>query len=135
MGALQLLRSEIAFRQTAIPDILPLIVRECQGAASTFFRQIDELMRKDGMGFCPAVDRLAPELRHFELKWDEIDWIASVGQVAGRYDAATQADRLAVIATRLEHSLSQAQEEYGQKGRLYRALGITAGIMIELVEI
>lgn len=135
VGAVQLLQAEIVFRQSAIPDILPMVIRECSGAAASFFRQVQQCMVRDGESFLSAVDLLAPELRHFDLKWSEIEWIVAVGRTAGRYDAATQADRLSGLITRLEQSLEQAQEEYGQKGKLYRALGITAGVMIALVAI
>lgn len=133
LGAVQLLQAEIVFRQSALPDILPMMIRECRGAASDFFRQVLRLMVEKNESFMSAVAFLVPELRHFDLKWDEIEWLASVGQIAGRYDAATQADRLSGVIARLEQSLDQAQEEYGQKGRLYRALGLTAGVMIALV--
>ena len=133
LGAVQLLQAEIVFRQSALPDILPMMIRECSGAASDFFRQVLRLMVEKNESFMSAVAFLVPELRHFDLKWDEIEWLASVGQIAGRYDAATQADRLSGVIARLEQSLDQAQEEYGQKGRLYRALGLTAGVMIALV--
>ncbi len=135
IGAIQLLQAEIVFRKAALPDILPLIVRECAGAASAFFRQIEQCMSRDGKSFLTAVDILSPELRHFDMKWSEIEWIRSVGHIAGRYDAPAQADRLSGVVAQLEQSLRQAQDEYGQKGKLYRALGLTAGIMIALVAI
>ncbi len=135
IGAIQLLQAEIVFRKAALPDILPLIVRECAGAASAFFRQVEQCMLRDGKSFLTAVDILSPELRHFDMKWSEIEWIRSVGHIAGRYDAPAQADRLSGVVAQLEQSLRQAQDEYGQKGKLYRALGLTAGIMIALVAI
>ena len=135
LGAIQLLQAEIVFRRSALPDILPMIIRECSGAASAFFRQVQQCMLRDGESFLSAFELLVPELRHFDLKWSEIEWIASVGHIAGRYDAATQADRLSGLIAQLEHALQQAQEEYGQKGKLYRALGVTAGVMIALVAI
>lgn len=135
LGAIQLFQAEIVFRRTPLPDILPLVERECPGAASAFFRQVGARMTETGAGFSSAMNQLLPQLRFFELRQDELDWIASVGHIAGRYDAPMQADRLSVVISRLERSLQQAQEEYGQKGKLYRALGVTAGIMIALVAI
>ena len=85
--------------------------------------------------FCPPSSCSYPSCGRFDLKWSEIEWIASVGHIAGRYDAATQADRLSGLIAQLEQALQQAQEEYGQKGKLYRALGVTAGVMIALVAI
>ena len=135
LGAIQLFQAEIVFRRTPLPDILPLVERECPGAASAFFRQVHARMAEMGIGFSAAMSQLLPQLRFFELRQDELDWISSVGHIAGRYDAPMQSDRLSVVITRLERSLQQAQEEYGQKGKLYRALGVTVGIMIALVAI
>ena len=78
---------------------------------------------------------LAPELRHFELSRGEIEWIVSVGHIAGRYDAAVQADRLAGIALKLQQAICSTQDECLKKGKLYRALGMTAGIMVALIAI
>ncbi len=135
LGAVQLLQAEIVFRQSALPDILPLVVRECPGAASAFFRQVSQRMTQNGESFRSAFNALAPALRQFELNRNEIEWICTLGLVAGRYDAPTQSDRLSCVIGRLEQALLQAQEEYGQKGKLYRALGMTAGIMIALAAI
>ena len=135
LGATQLLQAEIVFRRSPLPDILPLIIRECPGAAASFYRTVLHMMTEKGCSFSLACDRASSELRHFSLKRDEIEWICSVSHIAGRYDAATQADRLSGILSRLELALRQAQDEAGQKGKLYRAVGVTAGIMIALAAV
>ena len=69
-----------------------------------------------------AIDEGSPEHLEEEL-----------GDVLGRYDGEEQRSALARTRAELGRALEQAREESEKQGRMYRALGLTAGAMLAIL--
>jgi stage III sporulation protein AB len=131
--ALQTIKAEIVFRAMPLPDILDALTRENNGAAGVFFGKVARRMAVSEEGFAPACAALLPTLEGAGLRPGDVRQVQAALAGLGRYDAATQAEGLTAAIRALEEALSGARAELNQKGRLYRAMGVTVGIMIALI--
>ena len=59
--------------------------------------------------------------------------LEELGDVLGRYDGEEQRAALARTRAELGRALEQAREESERQGRMYRALGLTAGAMLAIL--
>ena len=62
-----------------------------------------------------------------ELSGEDLETVAALGQVLGRYDGEGQREALCLARSRLSHLLEEAERDRDSRGRLYRTLGLTAG--------
>ena len=133
LAALERMEREISFRLTPVPDLIRLLARDAPPPVNGFFRaclarlprlgerRFSELWR-EALAECPM--DLAPEDRTL---WGE------VGDVLGRYDAGGQLASLEEIAARLRRQLERAEADHARLGRVYGALGLTAGSMLAIL--
>lgn len=133
--AFQIVKSEIIFRALPLGDIMRTIEAQCKGAAAEYFVNVHQEMGGGRRGFWPACGLWLHTLRLHGLTEGDIGIISGALQALGRYDGATQAEMITKACTALEQELEIARQELGQKGRLFRAMGVTVGIMIALVVI
>ena len=59
--------------------------------------------------------------------------LEELGDVLGRYDGEEQRSALARTRAELSRALEQAREETEKQGRMYRALGLTAGALLAIL--
>lgn len=133
IAALETCKAEIVFRRTPVPDILAMIVRDATGEVSTFFEQLSETMRQKHLSFFDAFCKLRGRLKPLGLIDHDIDILNTAMSVMGKYDADSQAELLDSSIRRLEDELVLAKEDCSKKGKLYKAVGLSAGIMIALI--
>ncbi len=67
------------------------------------------------------------------LKEGDRNLVMEIGGVLGRYDGDSQRLALSRIHGRLEEALEGAREEAARLGRVYGALGVTAGLFCVIV--
>ncbi|ODU54716.1 MAG: hypothetical protein ABT01_07900 [Clostridium sp. SCN 57-10] len=134
LAAFELMRAEIVFRQSEIAPVLETIARDCSGAAGKFYGLVRDKMHT-GMTFGTAYLSLAPSLYELGLTERDVDLISEVARATGRFDAMTQGELFCGAAARITEEISACAAECAQKGRVYRAVGITAGVMLALVSI
>lgn len=135
MTALQVIKAEVVFRALPVPDILDTLRRECRGPAAPFFGRVLEDMeagREDGQ-FWPCAQPWLETLTRQGLSAQDVRHISSALYALGRYDGAAQAEAIDGALRALEGELAAANSELGQKGRIYRAMGVTVGIMLALI--
>ncbi len=135
VSALQIIKAEIVFRALPIPDILQIIINERRGSAAEFFSAIMSTMQSESSSFWRAVQKNSHMLSGFCLTESDIRLISSALYPIGRYDGTSQSDALTSAVSALDAELESASLDLGQKGKLYRSLGMTAGIMLALIVI
>ena len=62
-----------------------------------------------------------------DLRGEDRAILAELGQVLGRFDGDGQGQAVGLARLRLSHQLEGAERERDSHGRLYGALGVTAG--------
>ena len=85
------------------------------------------LERSDSLS---AVWRAALIQAEFPLEKDELNVLASVGEVVGRYDNAGQRAALRSAQDRLDLYARQAGEEKQRLGKMWPVLGLSAGALV-----
>lgn len=132
MSALQVIKAEIIFRSAPLPDILKEISAKQSGAAGIFFGKTYLSMQK-GKDFWSSCQKWTPDLYSFGLTDSDIKLISDALYALGRYDSHSQAESINNSLIALDAANKEAKELCAQKGRLYRAMGVTAGIAIALI--
>ncbi len=64
---------------------------------------------------------------------EDIALIVKTGRIIGSCDCEGQLSALSVVCAETDRLISEAQEQYRAKGRLYRALGAIAGAVIAVI--
>ncbi len=133
--ALQVIKTEILFRRAPLQEIASLLEHACDGRTADFYRLTVQTALKKGMTLQSSALRHRGRLHRMGLNKDDESAIMDVLQVLGKYDGAAQAETINRSIARLERSLAALREESASKGRLYRAIGVTAGITLALIVI
>lgn len=133
LGALELLERELSFRLTPLPDLLACLARQAAPPASGFFAACREGL--EGLGEQPMAQIWADALARcpMDLSQEDSQILLELGGVLGRYDGPGQQEALAEIRARLLHQAEQAEEESRRMGRVYGALGLTAGSFVVIL--
>ena len=132
ISALQLIRTEILYKNTPLEMILAMLSDAC-GAQAAQFYQKTFAMAAQGMAFSTAAERHCQMLKKEGLTAEDIDVIRGACQVLGRYDSASQSERLQNAVRLLEGNLDELKGVLHAKGRIYRAVGATVGIVLALI--
>ncbi len=129
-----MIKTEILFRRTPLPVLVDALERACGGRTAAFYRATLQ-SAGEGLTLSTAAARHRGRLRRDGLSREDADVVLEVCAVLGRYDGATQAEAINRAVARLEDAAVQAREDAEAKGKLYRALGVTAGIVLALIAI
>ena len=118
---------ELPFRLTPIPELLDELSRRTPLPARPLFARclggLDRLGEESlGQIWTAAVEESLPDLRG-----EDRAILAELGQVLGRFDGDGQGQAVGQARLRLSHQLEGAERERDSHGRLYGALGVTAG--------
>lgn len=104
----------------------------CGGQAALFYQKTFS-MAAQGMAFSAAAERHYQLLRKEGLLPEDIEAVRGACQVLGRYDSASQSEQLQNAVRQLEQNLSELKGVLYAKGRIYRAVGATVGIVLALI--
>ena len=134
ISALQLIKSEILFKNSPLPYMIFLIQQSCGPEAAGFYRAALDCARS-GMTFSSAAGRACGILRKSGLSKQDAEIIRDTCSVLGQADGATQVEEINRAASLLGKQLELLKEEIASRGGLYRAIGATAGIILALMAI
>ena len=131
--ALELMERELGFRLTPMRELLEGTARRVGEPVAGFLaacaRGLDEL------GERPLSELWAEEAgeRLTALRPRDLEAVLSMGAVLGRYDAEGQRGAIAASREELAGFLAAAAEERRKQGRVYGALGLTAGAFLVIL--
>ena len=133
IGALELMDRELAFRLTPIPELFALLSQRTQAPACDFFAHCLSGMERLGEQTLSQIWHTALTSYSMDLHGEDRDALEALGEVLGRYDGPGQRAALEEIHARLIRCLSHAEEEFLRMGRVYGALGLTAGSFLAVL--
>lgn len=116
-----------------LEELLRQAARAAGGRGEAFFLHCaDGLAGLSGQSFS-ALWEAELGTAGLELESGERAVLLRLGSVLGRYDAAGQAGALGCAAQELTVYLEQARERQGRLGRVYRAVGLCAGVFLAIL--
>lgn len=131
--ALELMERELDFRLPPMKDLIRETAERSAQPASGFLRACAKKMDVwEGQPMSELWQQAALEQLP-ALKPCDLEALFSVGAVLGRYDAESQRGIISAARDRLSGFLADAVEERRRQGRVYGALGATAGAFLVIL--
>lgn len=127
-----LLKDEIRFLHTPLPEALKRLGNSSVSPFSDIFQQMGESLKNhEAENFYDVWEQGINRIfRESSIKWEYLEELLILGKNLGTMDWQAQLNRLDVYLMELEESLKRMQEENREKVKLYRVLGILSGIFI-----
>ena len=133
LAGLECVQRELTWKLAPLPDALNQAARQCGGVPGDFFALCAQgAQHLRGRTFF-QVWQQAAEASQLRLESVDAQLLEVLGTVLGQYDGDSQ--RLALEHTRqeLEVQLAEAVEQRRRLGRVYGALGVTAGAVLMIL--
>lgn len=134
LRALQVLKNEISFCQTPLPQAFALMAVSVQDAPERVFSSVARQMdQRRWLTPQTAMEQaLAAEL---ELNRDEAvcGLLKKLAAGLGKYDRDSQLQTLESVGRELSELLQAAQQESSVRSRTYETLGICAGLAVAIL--
>lgn len=127
--AIELIRSDLAFRQSDIPDLMKDLAERIAEPVRSLFRACCE--RESSLGqvsFSQVWNDAMTECGGLSLTTREKRELSSIGTILGRYDVDGQLSALGALHHRMEQLYDEAVRERENKGRVYSTLGVVTGL-------
>lgn len=132
-GALERMERELTFRLTPMPELLDGLAEHTRPPVSCFFSHCRNSMDKLGEKTLSELWDGALDAVPMDLGTEEREVLHELGGVLGCYDGEGQREALAFAQVQLSECLSRAVEERTRLGRVYGALGLTAGAFLVIL--
>lgn len=133
--ALSMLETEIVYGATPLAEALEQVSRRAEASVSGLFARVRaELASRAGTTVQEAWGRALEDYHsHSCLGPDDLAVLQGVGQVLGASDRQDQAKHLRLAQERLRAQHAKAEDEARQNVRLWRYLGLFAGLATVLI--
>ena len=134
LGAgLTVMRREIDLRLTPLPELLTLAAKETKEEVSDFFRLCSVGAKHlNGRAF-RQIWRQGLESVRLRIEPEDLAVVEQLGGVLGRYDGANQRQALDEALARLNEQRKLAADQRNRLGKVYGALGLTAGVFLVIL--
>lgn len=126
-AALTALSDELRFRAPPLPELLKTAANLAGGRAGSCLLALEAELQK--AGDWRAALRHLPEYLPTDGVWE----LQNAFTVLGEYDLETQLRALTEAHTALQRCMTELQAELAAKGRVYRAAGLSVGLMLALL--
>lgn len=130
-----LLRGDIRYASTPLPEAISVLYRRHSGSFQPFFQYVSEKLQElSGMTFSEVwKDAVERELLDTALtKKDKLNLI-HFGDNLGYLDKDMQMNTLDLYLAQLEDEISELSKTVKERTYLYNSLGIMAGIFISII--
>lgn len=133
--ALIILKSQIEFSLSPLPDAMLLISKRTSPSLALFFEYVaNRLNERTGYGI-DAIwqDALQTCLKKTYLESEDIDYFKSLGNTLGYLDMKLQTNGIQIMIDYIDTKCESLQEVSGKNKKLYSSLGILGGILVAVV--
>jgi len=126
---LSAVRRELSFYQRSVPEAWQRAADSVRGTAGECFRLCARIYDSGQACRVEEAWRQGAERCLSTLDGEELEMIAGLGEVLGRYDLETQCRALDRCCARLDAARAECREEWRRQRRLHLVLGATAGAL------
>lgn len=130
-----LLRGDIEYSSTPLPEAIEMLSRRSNDRFREFFTQVAAELRKlDGIPFAEIWDKaIQTNMNENFLTDTDKELLKKLGDTLGFMDKSMQLKSIDLYLEQLELELSDAIRTEKEKTRLYNLLGVLCGIFITVV--
>lgn len=130
-----LLRGDIRYGNTPLPEAVSAIARRHQGCFEAFFGKVSAgLNELSGLTFQEIwKDAVEKELVNTSLSKRDKQQLMQFGENLGYLDKEMQMNTLDLFLSQLEEETNELSKTVKEKSYLYNSLGIMAGIFISII--
>lgn len=130
-----LLRGDIRYGSTPLPEAISAIERRHDGCFKPFFSKVSSrLYELSGVTFSEVwKDALDKELAGTSLTKKDKSFLLQFGENLGYLDKDMQMNTFDLFISQLEDVINETSKTVKEKAYLYNSLGIMAGIFISIV--
>lgn len=132
-NCLQLMKSELSTRLTALPTLICMLTERSRGETKSFFECIDTNL--DELGECgfSSIWASAARQKLTSLSAEEQNEIIHLGQMLGKSDVDAEISAIARCQAFMDKAYEALRAEYPQLCRMAFALPAAAGLMLVIV--
>ncbi len=130
-----LIRQEIAYGRLPLPDIFDRLGRRMEQPQADFLRSLGgEMKEHRDTCFSEIFSRKVDAcLRTGNLRQEDLDSLKGMGAYLGYLDRDTQLHTLDMYLRDTEKKIRELSEQYPEKSRVCRTLGIMGGIFLAVL--
>jgi len=133
--SLSILESEMKYRRDPLPETLERISKYKSNSASDFFSLVSEILKENRTCsmiecWCKAVNECYGKT---SLKDEDLEVIKDIGLELGKSDISGQSNMFLRVLKRMEVCCAEAGCEKSTKGKMYKSMGITVGVVIVII--
>lgn len=130
-----LLRGDIRYAHTALPEALENVAKRHEGRLSPFLKYVaKELHKFDGKSFQQIwKEAIELELKHTSLSKKDKDGLLQLGEQLGYLDKDMQLNHIDWYINQVEDDMKEITADSKDKMRLYRSLGVLFGILVTIL--
>lgn len=132
-----LLRGDIRYAHTALPEALDNVAKRHEGRLGPFLRKVSEELKSfHGISFSEIwKEAMKSELGKTALTNKDKISLAEFGEQLGYLDKDMQINHIDWYITQVEEDMKEISMDAKEKIRLYRSLGVLFGILITILVI
>ena len=132
LAAMEVMKNEISFRRTPLPELMRLLEIQSRGAVADFFgRLAEDFSRRQERTVEAIVRKQVAAARTFPPAVRQI--LLQLGSGLGQYDVEGQHRSIDLAVLRLRTLLDQYRNEQQARIRSYCTLGICGGLAIAIL--
>ena len=129
-SALNMLETKMQYTYLPLKEIFLDISKSLPGEVGAFFREVSEQIEMFGatIGFNKTLDKTKIDI----TKQDK-EVLKNLSKMLGATDISGQISEIELTQTFLDKQIEQAEVEKEKNAKLYRTLGVVAGITIVII--
>lgn len=134
LQSFDIMKAEICGKLTPIEEVMQYLSKVTSAPLCYFYKNcFEEMSNKKDIPFRIIWKRELVRSDKLRLKKYELEKIAELGNVLGRYGAEEQKVAIGHMSRCVETMIVSAEKELGQFGKLYLKLGMICGISLVIV--
>ena len=134
LNSIDILQAEIVFRRSDLPSALKTVAERTKGYVSLFWSETGQSV-SENQSVQAAFEKGLNLIKNKGITKEDAAVISTLSGIIGKYDSLEQAQMMKNIKELINVQWLEGNRELTEKGKLYRALGVSFGIVVALVMI
>lgn len=126
-----LLRGDIRYAQTPLPEAFENVAKRHEGRLSLFVQNLAEkLKERNGLSFAEIWGQAEESLNNTSLNKKDKELLHQLGESLGYLDKEMQINTIDSFLDQTEETIKELSNEMSSQMKLYKSIGIMTGIFV-----